>query len=75
MHLADGRNKSEWARTATLATWFHRSLTGESIEPAWVIPKRYRPPMPKPAPRTEEQDRRDTQAALTLIGSFLTQGS
>lgn len=72
--LADGRHKAEWTRTASLAVWIHRSMTGESVDPLWVIPKRYRPEVPKPPPKSAEQEKRETQAAMTLLENYFTQG-
>lgn len=72
--MADGRSRSDWIHTATLAVSIHRSLTGEAIDPRHLIPARYRPPMPEPPKKTEAEEKRETQAALKLMESFILQG-
>jgi hypothetical protein len=70
--MVDELERSEWLRAASVAAWFHRSMTGEVLDPNDMIPESLKPrPVSSTPPRTPERERHDTAAALMLIGEAL----
>lgn len=71
--MADGHQRMAWTHTATLAVWFHSTITGESIDPQYVMPLRYRD-LSEPAEKSEAAKKRETDVALFALEQFFTQG-
>lgn len=67
MWAADGRQKAEWQRAASMAVIQVRSISGAKLDPADLMPNRYRERLPE---KTPEQKARETRAAVRLLGSF-----
>ncbi len=73
---ADGRQRGEWVRIASLACSIHTSLTqqlsGGRFDPQAMIPDRYREKPPPAQPKSPEQIEAENQAAWTLLGQAFT---
>lgn len=70
--MADDRDRSHWLRSATQAAWFHKTMTGEILDPWEMIPEGLKPQVTEKQ-RTPEQERHDTRCAMTLIEQALKQ--
>ncbi|MBY0513084.1 MAG: hypothetical protein K2P78_04145 [Gemmataceae bacterium] len=69
--MADADESAAWNRQAVGLAFVRNAITGETIDPLKLIPERLRPKGAAPPPKTEGQERHETQRALDLIGAAL----